>query len=101
MFTIGYEGRLEGVAIAFARRAALGGPKPMRMRFKRDHDFGAFQAAFDKCLDDQTRSLLELTERVRRRRTCLLRSEAVPALCHRSLVAAAARRLGSPPAKDL
>jgi uncharacterized protein (DUF488 family) len=92
---------LEGVGIAYAHRAALGTPKSMRTRYKSNHDFGALKAAFDKYLRDQTDSLLELIDFVRRRRTCLLCFEADPAQCHRSLVAAAARRLGGPPAKHL
>jgi uncharacterized protein (DUF488 family) len=92
---------LEGVGIAYAHRVALGTPKSLRARYKRDHDFNAFKAAFDKYLEDQSHSLLELIELARRRRACLLCFEADPALCHRSLVAAAARRLNGPPAHHL
>jgi uncharacterized protein (DUF488 family) len=92
---------LEGVGIAYAHRPALGTPKSVRTRYKRDHDFGTLKAAFDEYLEDQTDSLLQLVELVRRRRTCLLCFEADPAVCHRSLVAAAVRRLGGPPAKHL
>jgi uncharacterized protein (DUF488 family) len=92
---------LDGVGIAYAHRVALGTPKPMRARYKRDHDFAALSVEFKKYLDRQTHSLLELIELVRGKRACLLCFEADPALCHRSLVADAARRLGGPPAKHL
>lgn len=92
---------LEGVGIAYAHRVALGTPKPMRTRYKRDHDFAALKVAFEKYLEDQTYSLMELNELVKGKRACLLCFEADPNLCHRSLVAAAARRLGGPPAKHL
>ena len=92
---------LEGVGIAYAHRVALGTPKPMRSRYKRDHDFAALSVEFKKYLTHQTHSLLELIELTRGKRACLLCFEADPALCHRSLVADAARRLGAPPAKHL
>jgi uncharacterized protein (DUF488 family) len=92
---------LEGVGIAYAHRVALGTPKPMRTRYKRDHDFAALKTAFEKYLADQTYALMELIDLVKGKRACLLCFEADPNLCHRSLVAAAARRLGGPRAKDL
>ncbi len=92
---------LDGVGIAYAHRVALGTPKPMRTRYKRDHDFGALKASFEKYLENQTYSLLELIELVKGKRACLLCFEADPNLCHRSLVVAAARKLGGPPAKHL
>lgn len=92
---------LGGVGIAYAHRVALGTPKPMRTRYKRDHDFAALSVEFKKYLKHQTHSLLELIELVRGKRACLLCFEADPALCHRSLVADAARSLGGPAAKHL
>ncbi len=92
---------LDGVGIAYAHRVALGTPKPIRARYKRDHDFGALKKSFEKYLENQTHSLLELIELVRGKRACLLCFEADPMLCHRSLVADAARHLGGPPAKHL
>jgi uncharacterized protein (DUF488 family) len=92
---------LAGVDIAYAHRVALGTPKPMRARYKRDHDFAALRVAFNEYLGHQTHSLLELIELVHGKRACLLCFEADPALCHRSLVADAARRLGGPPPKHL
>jgi uncharacterized protein (DUF488 family) len=92
---------LDGVGIAYAHRVALGTPKPMRARYKRDHDFGALKISFEKYLANQTHSLLDLIALVRGKRACLLCFEADPALCHRSLVADAARKLGGSPAKHL
>jgi len=92
---------LAGDGIAYAHRVALGTPKPMRARYKRDHDFAALRVAFDAYLEGQTHSLLELVDLVKGKRACLLCFEADPALCHRSLVADAAQRLGGPPVKHL
>jgi uncharacterized protein (DUF488 family) len=92
---------LKGVGIDYAHRIALGTPKPMRTRYKRDHDFAALRIAFEEYLGHQTHSLMELVELVRGKRACLLCFEADPALCHRSLVATAAQRLGAPPATHL
>ena len=92
---------LAGAGIAYAHRVALGTPKAMRARYKRDRDFAALAVEFRKYLGNQTHSLLELIELVRGKRACLLCFEADPALCHRSLVAEAARKLGGPAAKHL
>lgn len=92
---------LAGVSIAHARRVAPGTPKTMPTRGKSNHDFGALEAPFDKYLRDETDSLLALIELVRPGRAGLPCSKADPAQCHRSPVAAAARRLGGPPAKHL
>jgi uncharacterized protein (DUF488 family) len=92
---------LNEIGIGYAHRVALGTPKPMRTRYKRDHDFAALRVAFEEYLGHQTHSLMELVELVRGKRACLLCFEADPALCHRSLVAAAARQFGAPPATHL
>jgi uncharacterized protein (DUF488 family) len=92
---------LNEIGIGYAHRIALGTPKPMRTRYKRDHDFAALRVAFEEYLGHQTHSLMELVELVRGKRACLLCFEADPTLCHRSLVAAAARQFGAPPAIHL
>lgn len=92
---------LSEIGIAYEHRVALGTPKPMRTRYKRDKDFAALAAQFKKYLGGQTHSLMELNDLVKGRRACLLCFEADPALCHRSLVAEAARKLGGQAAKHL
>lgn len=85
---------LADAGIAYAHRVALGTPKPMRARYKRDHDFGALRVAFEKYLAHQEIALDELVDLVKGRRACLVCFEADPELCHRSIVADHARRLG-------
>jgi hypothetical protein len=80
---------------------ALGTPKSTRTRCWRDRDFDALKGAPVKYLENRNHSLLGLIGRVRRWRAFLLCFEADPAPRHRSLVAAAAQRLGGPPAKHL
>ncbi|HEY5211282.1 MAG TPA: DUF488 domain-containing protein [Stellaceae bacterium] len=92
---------LTQVGIRYAHRVALGTPKPIRARYKHDHDFAALRVEFEKYLAHQTLSLQQLVELVRDTRACLLCFEADPALCHRSLVADAAMALGAPPATHL
>jgi uncharacterized protein (DUF488 family) len=92
---------LDGVGIVYAHRVALGTPKPMRTRYKRDHDFAALKKSFEKYLENQTHSLLELNDLVKGKRACLLCFEADPNRCHRSLVVVAAQHFGGQPAKHL
>jgi uncharacterized protein (DUF488 family) len=92
---------LEGGGIAYAHRVALGTPKSMRTCYRHDHAFAALNRAFDKYLEYQNHSLLELIELARRWRAFLLCFEADPALCHGSVVAGAAERLGVRPPKHL
>ncbi|MGH6980531.1 MAG: DUF488 family protein, partial [Stellaceae bacterium] len=63
---------LKDVGIAYEHRVALGTPKSMRARYKRDHDFVALAAQFNKYLGGQTHSLLELIDLVKCKRACLL-----------------------------
>jgi uncharacterized protein (DUF488 family) len=92
---------LEQAGIRYAHRVALGTPKPIRARYKQDHDFAALQVAFEEYLTDHTHSLLALIDLVGDSRACLLCYEADPKLCHRSLVADAVHRLGGPAATHL
>jgi len=92
---------LEKDGIRYAHRVLLGTPKSIRARYKRDHDFAALKIEFEKYLGDQTLSILELVELVAGTRACLVCFEADPALCHRSLVADAAHKLGGPKVEHL
>jgi uncharacterized protein (DUF488 family) len=92
---------LEQAGIRYAHRVALGTPKPIRARYKADHDFAALRVEFEKYLEGQTHSLLALLELIGDRRGCLLCYEADPAQCHRSLVADAVLTLGGPAATHL
>jgi Protein of unknown function, DUF488 len=87
----------EGVGIACAYRLTFSTPKSMPTGYWRDPDFDVLKGAFDKRLENENHSLLELSELVRRWRAFLLD----PALCHRSLVAAAGERRAWSPAKHL
>jgi uncharacterized protein (DUF488 family) len=86
--------RLESEGIRYAHRVALGTPKPMRARYKRDGDFAVLRVAFEKYLGHQDIALAELADLVKGKRACLVCFEADPALCHRSIVAEAARERG-------
>ncbi len=86
---------LEKEGIGYAHRVALGTPKPIRARYKRDGDFAALRVAFEKYLAHQELALAELVDLVKGKRACLVCFEADPALCHRSIVAEEARKRGA------
>ena len=92
---------LADAGIDYRHRVALGTPKPIRARYKSDHDFGALRAAFEKYLAHQEIALAELVDLVKARCACLVCFEADPELCHRSIVADHARKLGAPKAQHL
>jgi uncharacterized protein (DUF488 family) len=92
---------LDDVHIAYAHLAALGTPKPIRARYKRDHDVTALRRDFGQYLADQEPALADLAALIRGKNACLVCYEADPALCHRSLVAEAVQRFGAPAAIHL
>ncbi|MGH6991354.1 MAG: DUF488 family protein [Stellaceae bacterium] len=96
-----FERALAEAGIGYAHRQALGTPKPIRARYKRDHDVAALNRDFGAYLEHQDLALAELTDLIHDKTACLVCYEADPKLCHRSLVAAAARRFGAPDAIHL
>jgi uncharacterized protein (DUF488 family) len=87
-------GTLKKAGIGYAHRVALGTPKPIRARYKSDGEFAALRVEFEKHLAHQGFALDELVDLVKGKRACLVCFEADPALCHRSIVAEAARKRG-------
>jgi uncharacterized protein (DUF488 family) len=92
---------LAEAGIAYAHRVSLGTPKPIRTRYKRDQDVAVLRRDFGAYLTHQDHALIELVELVRDKNACLVCFEADHALCHRTLVAEAARAFGAPAATHL
>jgi uncharacterized protein (DUF488 family) len=82
--------------IGYRHLKRLGAPKLVRHRYRADHDWPAFGAAYRRHLAAQKDALRDLAETARAETVCLLCFEADPLRCHRSIVAARVRRLGAP-----
>jgi uncharacterized protein (DUF488 family) len=92
---------LAKAGIRYAHRGALGTPKPIRARYKRDHDFAALRVEFEKYLAHEDDAIAELIALIGKTRACLVCFEADPALCHRTIVAEHVRQQGGPKALHL
>ena len=92
---------LVDAGIEYEHVPALGCPKPIRDRYRRDGDWKAYTRAFTAYLDTQSTALGALAARSRRTRACLVCFEADFTMCHRSFVARAAHEVGAPIVKHL
>jgi uncharacterized protein (DUF488 family) len=79
--------------IIYAHIPAMGCPKPVRDRYKRDGDWAAYTRGFLTHLDGQTAALAELARIAGRSPSCLVCFEADYTRCHRTYVARAAGRV--------
>jgi uncharacterized protein (DUF488 family) len=84
--------RLRCSGIDYLHIRALGCPRSIRMRYRRDGDWTRYRKAFLKYLRSQKAALEAAVEKTRTSACALLCFEADPTTCHRSLVAAAIAR---------
>lgn len=82
--------------IAYAHMPALGCPKPIRDRLKRDGNWARYVRDFNKHLSKQGASINELANIAHATTSCLLCFEADFTRCHRSLVGREAVHSGAP-----
>lgn len=82
--------------IAYVHIPALGCPKPIRDAYKVDRDWAAYTRSFMAYLATQEATVRELVKISRATTACLVCFEADHAMCHRTYVARAARKLGGP-----
>jgi uncharacterized protein (DUF488 family) len=84
---------LDAAGIAYAHHPAMGCPKPVRDRYKRDGDWPAYTRGFLTHLKDQTNALAALAQIARCSPSCVICFEADFNRCHRTYVARAAAKL--------
>jgi hypothetical protein len=90
----GFSAALQAAGITYAHHAAMGCPKPVRDRYKRDGDWPAYTRGFLAHLEGQVEALAELAQISRHSPSCLVCFEADFNRCHRTYVAQAAAELG-------
>ena len=86
---------LQHAGIAYLHVSALGCPRPIRDRYKRDGDWAAYTESFLGYLETQEAPLRDLAALAGDSTVCLMCFEADFTRCHRSFVARAAARLGA------
>jgi uncharacterized protein (DUF488 family) len=89
-----FSAALHAVGIIYAHLPAMGCPKPVRDRYKRDGDWAAYTRGFLAHLAGQTDALAELARIAGRSPSCLVCFEADFNRCHRTYVARAAAKIG-------
>jgi uncharacterized protein (DUF488 family) len=92
---------LKAAGMAYAHVPALGCPKPIRDRYRKDGNWEAYTAAFLDHLAAQQPFIDELATLAKSSTICLLCFEADHLACHRTYVARAAQAAGSPPVSHL
>jgi uncharacterized protein (DUF488 family) len=90
----GLAAALQEVGIAYSHARAMGCPKPVRDRYKRDGDWSAYTRGFLAYLKTQSEGLSELVQAAKASTSCLICFEADYTTCHRTFVARAAAPLG-------
>jgi uncharacterized protein (DUF488 family) len=92
---------LQGAGIGYSHVLALGCPRPIRDRYRRDNDWTAYTRAFLSHLRSQRATVRDLAAFARTMMVCLVCFEADYTLCHRTYVARAARLAGAPEIQHL
>jgi uncharacterized protein (DUF488 family) len=87
---------LASAGIAYFHSPMLGCPKAIRNRYRVDNNWQRYTRDFTRHLTNQAESVDELAKIARATTTCLVCYEADYAICHRTYVARAARRVGAP-----
>jgi uncharacterized protein (DUF488 family) len=90
----GLSAALKKAGISYEHIPALGCPKPVRDRYKRDSDWSVYTRGFLAHLKGQTESVAELARMAGRSTSCLICFEADFNRCHRTYVARAAATTG-------
>jgi uncharacterized protein (DUF488 family) len=90
----GLAAALQEAGIGYTHARAMGCPKPVRDRYKRDGDWAAYTRGFLAHLKLQQDALTELVQAATVSPSCLVCFEADFNACHRTFVARAAAPLG-------
>lgn len=85
---------LNAVGITYTHMPAMGCPKPVRERYKRDSNWSAYTRSFLAYLKGQRDALVGLVNVARASPSCLICFEADFERCHRTFVARGAAQLG-------
>lgn len=93
--------QLHQAGIVYLHAPALGCPKSIRDRYRKDGDWKKYSEGFLAYLKSQREPLQELARISRATAACLVCFEADYTHCHRSYVARAAHRLGAPEVRHL
>jgi len=88
--------RLNKVGIEYVHASALGCPKAIRDKYRKDGDWDRYSRAFNGYLMTRAADVLELAKAARTKTACLICFEADFNLCHRTYVARAAALVGAP-----
>lgn len=86
---------LDSADIRYEHVRALGCPREIRARYKRDRDWTTYRTGFEHYLATHLDAVASIVQSTKRERICLVCFEADFRLCHRSLVAAAAEAMGA------
>jgi uncharacterized protein (DUF488 family) len=85
---------LDAVGITYTHMPAMGCPKPVRERYKRDSNWAAYTRGFLRYLNEQRDALLRVVQIAKTSPSCLICFEADFERCHRTFVARGAAQLG-------
>ena len=88
---------LSQAGIGYFHMPVLGCPKDIRDPYKASRDWEAYTRSFLAYLGTQEATVRELARLAKAMQACLVCFEADYAMCHRTYVARAARKLGGPP----
>ncbi len=91
----GLAGALENAGLTYRHAPAMGCPKPVRDRYKRDGDWTAYTQGFLAHLAGQSAELARVVEIAKASSSCFICFEADFNRCHRTFVARAAMRCAS------
>ncbi|NLR75658.1 DUF488 domain-containing protein [Leeia aquatica] len=83
---------LEAAGVQYQPMSELGCPRPIRMRYREDDDWGRYTRDFCSWLESQHEPLAALARVAQASPSVLLCYEADPHMCHRSMVADAIQR---------
>jgi uncharacterized protein (DUF488 family) len=89
----GLAAALGHAGIGYEHWRSVGAPKELRHRYRADHDWNAYASGFRAHLATRRDAVRDLAREAAERKICLVCYEADAALCHRSMVAAAARKI--------
>lgn len=92
---------LEAAGFGYTHLSALGCPRQIRQRYRRDGDWTAYTRAYLAHLDTQRAAVVDLARLACRSTVCLVCFEADYSMCHRTFVARAAHREGGPVVRHL
>lgn len=93
--------RLSHANIAYLHAPALGCPKEIRDRYRKDSDWVEYTRAFTAYMVSQAEATRELVKLSRGKATCLVCFEADYTFCHRTYVAREALKQGGLPVMHL